>query len=108
MLTTVTLLERAYGTNRWSPILRLRSNTRTGFRTFSVNRQTGYHSQHERKVLSLHMPRKHRWYMPPSNAIQNPIFQDGRSAWSRPQRCQLAGGGKLLEMQVRTGVKDLS
>jgi hypothetical protein len=39
---------------------------------------------------------------------QHPIFQDGRSTWSRPQRCQLAGGGTLLETQLRTSVKDLS
>jgi hypothetical protein len=55
------------------------------------------------------MPRNHGLYLPPSNATQqHPIFQGDRSAWSRPQRCQLAGGGTLLETQLRTGVKDLS
>ena len=39
---------------------------------------------------------------------QHPIFQDDRSVWSRPQRCQLAGGRTLLETQLRTGIKDLS
>ena len=55
------------------------------------------------------MLRNHGLYLPPSNATQqHPIFQDDRSAWSRPQRYQLAGGGTLLETQLRTGVKDLT
>jgi hypothetical protein len=58
---------------------------------------------------SIHMPRNHGLYLPPSNATQQyPIFQDDRSAWSRPQRYQLAGGGTLPETQLRTSVKDLS
>jgi hypothetical protein len=50
----------------------------------------------EKSIITLHASQQH------------PIFQDDRSAWSRLQRCQLAGGGKLLETQLRTGVKDLS
>ncbi len=44
------------------------------------------------EILSLYMLCNHRLYLLPSNAIQHSIFQDSRSAWSRPQRCQLAGG----------------
>jgi hypothetical protein len=52
------------------------------------------------------MPRNHGLYLP-NTTQQRPIFQDDRSAWSRTQRCQLAGG-RLLEMHLRTSVKGLS
>jgi hypothetical protein len=90
--TTVTLLEGAYGTGRWSRFCGSVSTRARASGTFSVNGQMGHHSPEWawRKISSLHMPHNHGLYLPLSNATRHPIFQVGRSAWSRPQRCQLA------------------
>jgi hypothetical protein len=86
-------------------ILRLRFNTRTGFWNIlsqqsngtslprmGMEKSTEYH--HSTCLATTDCT------LPLSNVTQHPIFQDGRSAWSRPQRCQLAGGGTLPETQL--------
>jgi hypothetical protein len=57
-----------------------------------------------RKSLLLHLPRNHTIVL----AQHQLVFQDDCGAWPHPRRCQLAGGGTLLETQLRTGVKDTS
>jgi hypothetical protein len=88
------------------PILRLRVNMRTGFWNILSQRSNGTSLPRMGMEKSIITP--HASYLPLSNATQHPIFQDGRSAWSRPQRCRLAGGGTLPETQLRTGVKELN